>query len=218
MKNIKILFSVLVCTAVSLTSCSNDEDVNYADPAQDASSNLTKKNGSVDVDKFIGDFYGKTFTYGDSVQTSDSNATYIVKEVIIDGETRARGYIATDITHKEPIGFIDVDRDNKVMKSIDLQTEEEETSGDLSQDPIFNGNGYDFLQIIEEGNKYTTNGYFFLFGIRINLDHFWGSETSDGPCRTEEVGGTFIQVKDVTTVKRRFWIRWKTSVQTGVPC
>lgn len=218
MKNIKILFCVLVGTLV-FTSCSQDEDVHFAEPSQGSSPHLASKIDKGDVDKFINNFYGKSFVYGDSIQTSDNLTSYMVKEIIVSTDTRARGYIAIDLSTKTPIGFIDVDRDNKMMKSIDLQTEEVDISGDLSEDPVFNDNGYDFIELIEEGNKYQTQGWFVWVGWIFTMDNFWGTTVTHGPCHTEEIGGTFQQVHTVTITKRRFWISWSSpTVIEGVPC
>lgn len=202
-------------------SCSSEQDAQMtAEPAALTEGNFSEKRiYKGDLDDFITDYYHDTYTYGDSIVAYDSNGSYMVKEIFVGTDIRPRGYIVNSTIDREPLHFADIDRTNHVMRTIDMQTEESDVVEDLDLNPVYNEVGGDFLEIIDEGNKHVATGWFVWVGWVFTMDNFWGSDAEYGPCHSEEIGGTFIQVQDITVTKRRFWIVWSDPVvHENIPC
>lgn len=91
--------------------------------------------------------------------------TYIVTEIIVGSDTRARGYLVKDEITGELLHFADVDRIGYVMKTVDLITEEWETITDIDRHPDYSlTDGFDIIKIIDDINNGNVQA----------MGRFWG--------------------------------------------
>lgn len=122
----------------------------------------------VNLGHILNEFYDRevTFTTGRTETVRQEVTHYDYTEIIIDSDTRARGYLVSNHTTGEFLYFADVDRTNYVFKTKNLITNERETVIDIDQHPDYgHSDGFDFIRIIDD---IDNNGYV-TFGGR-----FWG--------------------------------------------
>jgi len=162
---------------------------------------------------FISDFYDTSWITGRSRVAVDSVGVYNVTEIIVGSDIRARGYLIKDNNTGELLYFADVDRTGYDLKIVNLVTEESETRRDINLDPDYGPtNGFDFIQIIDDGDYvYVTNGFY-----------------TYGPCRPNNVGGgcsagvfytkNFLGIKGKEKSVRRFDSEGNDVGQQGTPC
>lgn len=151
---------------------------------------------------FVNTFYNSvSYTVGRQVTTLDGTDTYIVSEITLSGESRARGYIVTNQTNNAPLYFADVDRRGYNMTSVDIAKNETLVSTNLNQSALYNNSDeFDFIKIILEDDPIEREGR-----------KFWGwTGWEYGPC---ENGRRFAM-----RVHYVFWSHNKTLFQTGVGC
>jgi hypothetical protein len=147
-----------------LFSCSKENSLlEYQQPKKYKNTN--------EVYDYLLNFYGDGYLFGDSVSTTDKNGiTFIVKEVIVNGE--ARGYYASNQTGSVQY-FADVDRSNYVLTIKDFQTNlEEEFTNINAHDDYASTDEFDFIKIIQDGESEQSE-----------KRRFWGwSDWTYGPC------------------------------------
>lgn len=102
----------------------------------------------------------------------------------MDADTRARGYVATDIATNKFLYFVDVDRVNFELFSDDILESTTEIDENIDRLADYSStNEMDFILIITRENSNTSNG----------RRRFWGSEYNQGPCRPD---GTALLYQD----------------------
>lgn len=158
MKKIKLSFVALAILALGtfvFTSCSDDGSTETPDNSM-SNYRITNENA------FIDEFYSTSWRTGVSASVRDSLNTYVVTEIIVGSDTKARGYLVKDYNTGDLLYFADVDRIGYVMKTVDLITEEWETITDIDRHPDYSlTDGFDIIKIIDDGNYgYVTYGYY----------------------------------------------------------
>lgn len=213
-----VALATLVLGTVIFISCSNEESTVTPD------SSLTNYR-ITNANAFINDFYRTSWTTGVSATVEDSLKAYLVTEIIVGTDTRARGYLVKDKATHELLYFADVDRNNHVFRTVNLITEEEETFLDINRHPDYSiSDGFDMIKIIDDVN----NGNYHAYGIGIIIDsiidNFWTDAPTDDCTYTTVTNPDLSQycAKDCVVKVRRFWIVWRTfTVASGTtpgPC
>src|SRR5690606_19434984 len=161
MKKIKLSFVALAILALGtfvFTSCSDDGSTETPDNSM-SNYRITNENA------FIDEFYSTSWRTGVSASVRDSLNTYVVTEIIVGSDTKARGYLVKDYNTGDLLYFADVDRIGYVMKTVDLITEEWETITDIDRHPDYSlTDGFDIIKIIDDGN----------YGNVQAMGRFWG--------------------------------------------
>ncbi|MCW4468196.1 hypothetical protein OGH69_04390 [Flavobacterium sp. MFBS3-15] len=177
-----------------------------------------------DVNDYISNFYGTTFVFTDSIETSDKDRDYIIRAVTVGTDTEARGYLVSDAADNEPVGFIDIDHANHVMKMVDMATEEMDVIEDLDEDPVFTEIKGNLITLVELGNapEAQSRGWYVIVEVIVEIgDNFWGDIPGCGSTQVETDPLTLEQhcYKNCTIKKKRFWITWSsTDYQQVVDC
>lgn len=151
-----------------------------------------------EVQAYLLNFYGDGYLFGDSVSTTDKNGiTYIVKEVIVDGE--GRGYYASDQTGSVQY-FADVNRTNYVLTIKDFQAGlEEEFTNINAHGEYTSTDEFDFIKIIQD-----------IESGQSEKRRFWGwSDWTYGPCNNG--------FQTATRTHYVFWVK-NTNDADIVPC
>ena len=152
MKNLKIkLFSfIALFISVTFLSCSNDNET--------IQNNSSNKN----VETFLKSFYNQDFQLGKSVETTSKGAlshlskttefeNFIVTEVFVGEDTRARGYIITDKNTENLVYFLDVDRIEYKITAVELDINETKLFHDINElDEYLSTDGFDLIKIVED--------------------------------------------------------------------
>lgn len=201
MKKIKLSFVALAILALGtfvFTSCSDDGSTETPDNSM-SNYRITNENA------FIDEFYSTSWRTGVSASVRDSLNTYVVTEIIVGSDTRARGYLVKDYNTGDLLYFADVDRIGYVMKTVDLITEEWETITDIDRHPDYSlTDGFDIIKIIGG-----------VVGVQ-PMGWFWGTHYTDCTSVTVTNPDTLQQTCQTDCVKqtRRFGF---TVRQTIVP-
>lgn len=160
MKHLKLtLFSfiALFISASTVISCSSDNDNN-----QIQEHDLDHK-----TDAFLKKFYSSDYHLGKSATASNSNPyglqnrsahvdNYIVTEVFVNNEVRASGYLFENLQTNKYENFIDVDRINYILTSVNLQNNEVEVQNRINERPEYSlTHEFDIIRVIE--NPINTN-------------------------------------------------------------
>jgi hypothetical protein len=217
----KILITACLLVVCSLiwVGCSENGDTTKQDPKEQT--NAQQRIYSSDLSSYLSHFYGgASWRYGSSITETRSTQNYLIKEVIVGSDTRARGYVALD-NSGQPAYFIDVNRSSKVMTSVDLVSEVSDTVTHIDADPFYGVNQYDFLAIIGEINHNGQNAYGgpAASGIVIHLPQFWGPGKDCGPSHWDG-GFPPICVKTCTKFKVRFFMHFfiQTTTEESTDC
>lgn len=125
MKTIKFSFILAVAAIFGLASCSKGEKDNFMKSGE------TIENKS-SADDFLSNYYSAGYQYGQNIITTNGENTYEVKEVVVDGDSRARGYVAFD-EQDELLYFVDIDRGANVLTAFDVGSGEYTSHGDIDQ-------------------------------------------------------------------------------------
>ena len=126
MKHLKLaLFSfiALFVSACILVSCSNDSDT--------TNSETSGKN----VETFLKSFYKQNSELGNPKEIKSRNETntlnrtvemqsYLITEVFVGDDTRARGYIITEKSSNDFVFFLDVNRLSYKLTAVKIETNE----------------------------------------------------------------------------------------------
>ncbi len=217
-----VALATLVLGTVIFISCSNEESTVTPD------SSLTNYR-ITNANAFINDFYRTSWTTGVSATVEDSLKAYLVTEIIVGTDTRARGYLVKDKATHELLYFADVDRNNHVFRTVNLITEEEETFLDINRHPDYSiSDGFDMIKIIDDVNNDNYQAYSdFWIGVGVIIDgvfdNFWTTQNGCGPGTTIEntETNTFQCLRICVEKKRRFWIVWSSHTYehiTNGPC
>jgi len=205
MKTLKlsiVALATLVLGTVFFISCSNEESTTNTD------SNLTNFR-ITNANTFINDFYRTSWTTGATATVEDGLRAYHITEIIVDTDTRARGYLVKDKDTNELLYFADVDRTNYRINIINLVDETVYVEDNINLLPNYGlTDGFDFIQIIDDGNyDYQTNGFY-----------------TYGACAPSRVGeGCFAGVFYTKTFlgfkgKEKQLIKEGSTVQETTPC
>lgn len=120
LKKIALSLMSMAFLATSFVACSSDDSGNQVESVNENEHNSIKSTSSVDYARYAEDFYKKDFTEGRSVDIDSGEGDLIqIKELIIEGDARARGYVVKDLNNGEFLYFADVDRDNDVLTIFD---------------------------------------------------------------------------------------------------
>lgn len=206
MKNIKkfIPFLLLVL-ALGFNACSSENEEFQAEPTQ--------------AEKILDNFYSKSYEIGnaanvglekfnyDLVQKSVQIDDYQVTEVFVGNDPIARGYLFENVNTNEIETFVDVDRNNYILTSVDIETNDVETTNNINQLTEYNDtNGFDLIGTINNDDAQNqTNG--------------WRYELVE-PCHAEYVDGEFIGFYETINVRRYAlgFIRTYQALNQLVPC
>lgn len=158
MKQLKItIFGLLFLLfgATMFWACSSEEEL-----TTDTKSNLRTfvPEELEELRAIVAAFYEEevTFDIGRTATVSEEEARYDCTEIIIDSDTRARGYLVSDHTTGEFLYFADVDRTSYVLKTLDIVYAERETIMDIDHHPdYYNLGEFDFYQIAVDGPRIT---------------------------------------------------------------
>ncbi|WMI68166.1 hypothetical protein [Mangrovimonas sp. YM274] len=135
-------------------SCSNESESIDVLNAQETNSSQQRSSLSTDIDNFVSSFYNSSFEYGSSIETTDDIGTYTVTEVLVNSESRARGYVVTEKSSGKFLYFVDVNRIDYEMTSIDITINETKITNNIdSHNDYFLTNEFDFIGIIQTENS-----------------------------------------------------------------
>lgn len=206
MKQLKItIFGLLFLLfgATMFWACSSEEEL-----TTDTKSNLRTfvPEELEELRAIVAAFYEEevTFDIGRTATVSEEEARYDCTEIIIDSDTRARGYLVSDHTTGQFLYFLDVDRTNFVFKSKNLITNDREMIMHIDHLRDYGStDGFDIIGIIGGVVGVQPMGWFWGEYCTMDADengyavfHF-ESATSGSPALT---------LCMYTCVKRRFGI------------
>lgn len=147
-------FSILVLFIGTnlFTSCSKEEQKD------------SKLNENTKVNTYLKSFYSKDFKLGKSIDSKITKKSsqlsktvefesIIITEVFVDEAEKARGYVIIDKTTKELIYFIDVDRIDFKLTSVDFKSDDVKVFNNIDElDKYVTTDKLDFIKIVEEYN------------------------------------------------------------------
>ena len=151
MKYLKLtLFSLiaLFVSATVLLSCSNDNDT--------TSNQTLNKN----VNTFLKSFYAQNSELGKPVEIKSKNETnllnrtvemqsYLITEVFVGEDTRARGYIITEKATNDFVFFLDVNRLDYKLTSVKIETNETKHFNEINElEKYLSTDEFDFIKVI----------------------------------------------------------------------
>lgn len=161
MKQLKItIFGLLFLLfgATMFWACSSEEEKTLAQSDTKANLRTFSNEELVDLQHLVNEFYDRevTFRTGATATVEEGEVFYDCTEIIIDSDTRARGYLVSDHTTGEFLYFADVDRTSYVLKTLDIVYAERETIVDIDHHPdYYNLGEFDFYQIAADGPRIT---------------------------------------------------------------
>lgn len=189
MKKLKLISSVCFLSLLGLftvVSCTNEE----SSVMESDFSHSSRVGVGNEVQDYLNNFYGQSFHFGDSIQTSDKGVDYLVTEVILNGENRARGYVATEKSTNKFLYFVDVDRVTFDLYTENIADNTSKIYEDINQlEDYSQTNELDFMTIISRENSNGSNA----------RRRFWGYEYVQGPCNAD--GYAVLMIQHFT-----FWI------------
>jgi hypothetical protein len=153
MKHLKLaLFSfiALFVSACILVSCSNDSDT--------TNSETSSKN----VETFLKSFYKQNSELGNPKEIKSRNETntlnrtvemqsYLITEVFVGDDTRARGYIITEKSSNDFVFFLDVNRLSYKLTAVKIETNETKHFNEINElEKYLSTDEFDFIKVIED--------------------------------------------------------------------
>ncbi len=172
MKHLKLtLFSLiaLFVSATMLVSCSEDNET------------LTNETTNKNVDSFLKSFYKQNTELGKPLEIKTKNGDntlsrsielqgYLITEVFVGEDTRARGYIISDKLSSNFVFFLDVDRMNYELTTVKIESNETVNFDEINElEKYLITDEFDFIKIIEDPNfeePVLTNPQPIALGIR----------------------------------------------------
>ncbi len=162
MKQFKIIIFGLLFVLFGATlfwACSSEEE-----HTTDTKANFRTFNGQelADLQHLVNNFYERevTLTIGVTATARGNDGFYDCTEIIIDSDTRARGYLVSKQATGEFLYFADVDRTNYILTGVDIRENQTMILNDINSEPIYlETNEFDFIEIIETP-IYQTEGRF----------------------------------------------------------
>ena len=168
MKKMKYLFFAATLFVVAATSCSKDDHSRLEKPTVEK----TEKALGRDVITFLNSYYSQSYQFGQSVITKENNMTYSVTEVKVG--TDARGYVAVDDASGAFLYFVDVDRQNYVMTTVEIGSNQTTQYQNIDRNPNYKStHEFDFIYVVNDANQSSISGR-----------RFWGWSDweANGPC------------------------------------
>ena len=120
-------------------------------------------------------FYKKEFKFGKSKElkinrqsaaTTENTTEFartatfedvVLMEVFVNNEERARGYVVNDKDTNEFLYFIDVDRINYKLTSVDIDANETKVADNINQlENYVSSNQFDMIKVVEDYNDSTV--------------------------------------------------------------
>lgn len=153
MKHLKSTLLYLIALFVSATmlvSCSNDSET------------MTNETTNKNVETFLKSFYKQNSELGKAVDIkskSETNAlnrtiemqSYLITEVFVGEDTRARGYIITEKSTNNFVFFLDVDRINYKLTTVKVESNETKHFNEINElDKYLSTDEFDFIKVIED--------------------------------------------------------------------
>jgi hypothetical protein len=176
MKKIKstmFMFFVLFSSALFFVSCSNDNE------------QIVNETSNKKVDSFLKSFYSNDYQLGKKIKTSTQNSNgiqlrstqvdnFTITEVFVGDDEKARGYLFENNQTNEIESFVDVDRVNFKLTSVDLESLQIEVQNAINQMPEYLlTDEFDIIKIITDpiitnpGNsdpEFETYGWHYEWG------------------------------------------------------
>jgi hypothetical protein len=201
MKSVKN-FAIFVFLFIFATACNkSSEEVlpeNQKITNSQKSATTTTIELSNEASNFIKNFYSSDYVLGQQIETSDDNVTYLVSEIIVNNETRARGYITTDVRGENPTYFVDVDRSNYQLHNVDIVNNKTTIINEIDKiDDYYETNEFDVIALVDDNNATKRRP-------------FIGSR--------EECTNCVMGVKHCSRVGYFFWIETTRSKPVGKYC
>ena len=173
MNKLKFTVFAVLGTAVltmGLFSCNNEEVINsQQENVKTVNSDLKSRPATTSDEgySYALSFYNTEISLGESVNLIDSETSQgvTVSEVIVNGDTRARGYIVNRLNSGEFLYFTDVDRTEDVLTTYEKNTTETLTFTNLIESPDYLIT--DKFDFIEYSQSYMTT-----YGKNCNCS-FW---------------------------------------------
>lgn len=150
LKSTLFSFIALFVSATMLVSCSNDNDT--------TSNETLNKN----VETFLKSFYGQNSELGKPIEIKSKNETnslnrtvemqsYLITEVFVGEDARARGYLITEKSTNDFVFFLDVDRIDYKLTTVKIETNETIHFNEINElEKYLSTNEFDFIKVIED--------------------------------------------------------------------
>ena len=199
---ITIFGSLLVLLGATLFwACSDEESVQ-----SDTKANLrTFSSGELgNLGHFLNQFYDRevTFVTGRTRTVREEAVHYDCTEIIIDSDTRARGYLVSDHSTGQFLHFGDVDRTNYVLKTQNLITNERETTSGIHHHPDYSlTDGFDIIGVIGTNPVVQPSGWFWGQYCTLDVDENGYPNFQTTPATS---GSPAVEYCTWTCVTRRF--------------
>ncbi|MFY8188653.1 MAG: hypothetical protein ACOVLC_11930 [Flavobacterium sp.] len=178
-------------------SCSSDD----SQTSNSDFSQMSRLGVETEVQDYLDDFYGQTFHFGDSIQTSEKGIDYLVTEVILDTDTRARGYVAVELSTNKFLYFVDVDRINYNLYTDNILENSNKIFQNIDRLPDYTStNELDFIKITSDVNQGSPQ-----------TSRFWGwGKWQYSPC----IDGK----KNAIRIYHIIWLSADFETRLGIPC
>lgn len=106
--------------ATGFVACSSDDVEIQVEDTQNSLKSIYST--PTDYVEYVDAFYKVDFTEGVAIEVKAEEREGIqIKEIITEGDTRARGYVVSDLNTKEFLYFADVDRNNDILTIFDVK-------------------------------------------------------------------------------------------------
>lgn len=161
MKNISI--SVLLIALLAVIGCSKEETSSNERKATPSS--FFQRDANSEISNFLNSFYKTDYSFGESVVTSDESKWYSITEVIIKGESSARGYVVADKFTNKLLYFADVDRVNSTLKAYDFATNDIDGFQNINTMSEYRStDGFNIVKMVKTANANPSS----------KIGRFWG--------------------------------------------
>lgn len=173
--------------SVGLFACSNDDEINTVNntnsevPMQTMS--ITSNSNGL---RYAADFYNTKITEGQTIEIKNpDNLTegVTITELIVDNDSKARGYIVNDLENNNFLYFVDVDRTKDEMTTYEVSTQKTEKFTDLINNVEYiNSDKFDFIKYGDTKTTYRSGCGFWkkLWGKCITVHE---SYSGNGYCQ-----------------------------------
>lgn len=150
LKNGIFLLMVLTTTSIIISSCSKEQETNN-DITQNAK-----------ISSYLKSFYNQKTMHGTSVEASvkmmssstaksEEFGDIVITEVFVGDDTRARGYVITSKETNVFLYFVDVDRVEYKMTSVDIVANQTLIFNDINElEKYSSTNELDFIKITQD--------------------------------------------------------------------
>lgn len=161
-----------VLVTFAIVSCSDDASETMTQ--NQTEQQTAKARGTVTGFDYAKSFYKANVAIGESVTIVDDKGTeFLLEEVIVSNETRARGYITTNLVTNEFLYFGDVDRTNYKLNVYEAKSSKLFSYDEINKSEDYcSTNGFDYVTYAK-----NPKGFWRLFG--------WGKYAANGPCGSD---------------------------------